>query len=108
MLPEKQLQFAGDIQNAIYYEGVAPEDLKKWSEKAEIYGLDQERFYQLMQSEEYSQRALEDFENAQSLGVSGFSTVFVRDGDQIHLLSCGYKDYDSLVKSYNKVFDKHE
>lgn len=106
MMPEKQLQFAGEIQKAIYYDGVAPEDLQSWSERAAQYGLDQEDFYERLQSEKYAQKAREDFSYAQTLGVRGFPTVFVKDRDQYHLLSRGYMDYDSLVKSYEKVFDK--
>jgi len=107
MMPEKQLQFAGDIQKAIYYDGVAPENLQAWSERAAQYGLDQELFYERLQSEKYAQKAREDFADAQTLGVRGFPTVFVKDGDQMHLLARGYLDYASLEKNYKEVVGKH-
>lgn len=103
LMPEKQLQFAGDIQKAIYYDGVAPEDLQAWSERAAQYGLDQQDFHERLKSERYAQKAREDFLEAQTLGVRGFPTVFVKNGDHMHLLARGYLDYASLEKNYKDV-----
>jgi len=101
--PRAAVQFASAIQAAIYSKGLAPENEAGWVNLAREFGLDGEAFQNAMQSEQCRVDLQNEFIRVQQMGVNGFPTVMLSIDNELHTLSRGYTDANSL----NAQFIKH-
>jgi putative protein-disulfide isomerase len=88
--PEKSVEFASDLQSAIYYHGIAPSDFDYYSQLTEKYGASGKDFKILWNSTDYDVRTREEFLFASQLDVSGYPTVFFESSNKYHKLCSGY------------------
>ncbi len=88
--PKEAVSFAGALQKAVYYDGLAPQDTAAYAPLAEAFGLDGKAFVEQMQQPEFKALAEADFQRSQQLGVSGFPTVFAEIEGNYHRLASGY------------------
>jgi len=93
---EKALEFASDIQNAIYRDGLDPNEVNFYAELALQYGVSKRDFEILWSSVDYEVRTREDFIYAQQLKVTGYPTVFVEIDNTYHVIARGYTSYTVL------------
>lgn len=94
--PEEAVLFAGALQKAVYYDGLAPRDTEAYGPLAEGFGLDGEAFVRQMRDPAFLEAAEADFQLSQRLGVGGFPTVFAKAGEQYHRLASGYTPLANL------------
>ncbi len=87
---EKSIEFASELQTAIYYHGIAPSDFDHYSRIAEKYGVSGKDFKILWNSKDYDVRTREEFLFVSQLDVSGYPTVFFESENKYHKLSSGY------------------
>ena len=87
---DKAVLFAGKLQQAIYYDGLAPEDTAAYASLAEAFGIDGTTFVAQMDELTFQAQAQEDFHRAQQLGVSGFPTAFAEAEGTYYRLANGY------------------
>jgi putative protein-disulfide isomerase len=81
--PERVVEFAADLQNALHNE--------------EKYSIQPETFYEKLKSEEYKEMAYYEFALMKQLQVTGFPQVLMQTGEtKFHLLARGYTDYETL------------
>jgi putative protein-disulfide isomerase len=107
--PERQLEFAADLQYALNYEGRDLDDNEAYLHLLEKYSIQPEAFYEKLQSEEYRENAFYEFALCKQLQVTGFPAVLLQLSEtKFHLLARGYTEYDELVKRIGNVLKEQD
>lgn len=111
LAPDFALKFAGLIQNAIFRDG---KNLNYWQTYQELIKplpVDETAFKELFESDETRRETLDQFEWCKEAGAEGFPTLLLQIGDDLGLMSRGYKPYDTieshlhhLIRNYEKLF----
>lgn len=95
--PERQVEFAGDLQYALHFEGRDLTDDEAYRHLLEKYSIQAELFYQKMHSETYKDKAYYEFSLVKQLQVTGFPAVLMQVTEsKFHLLARGYTAYEDL------------
>jgi putative protein-disulfide isomerase len=95
--PDKQVDFATDLQYALHYEGRDLTDNEAYRHLLIKYEIDTELFYQKLDSEEYIDKALYEFSLCRQLQVTGFPAVFLQTGGtKFYLVARGYTPYEDV------------
>jgi putative protein-disulfide isomerase len=94
--PKETVQFASDIQSAIYFDGIDPCDFEIYSQLIVKYGISKQDFKILWNSTDYDVRTREEFILARQLNVSGYPTVFFEAESQYHKIASGYTPFSVL------------
>lgn len=95
--PNRQVEFAGDLQYALNYEGRDLCDDEAYRHLLEKYSIQPEAFYPKLKSEEYKEKANYEFALCKQLQVTGYPCVLLQTGEsKFYLLSRGFTDYDTL------------
>jgi putative protein-disulfide isomerase len=92
------------LQDAFYARGVDITQVDSIATVLADQGLDGEAFRASFEDPVLSQHTYADFTVAERLGAQGFPTVFLRDGDNIALLTMGYQPYDVLAPAVERYF----
>ncbi len=79
--PERQLEFATDLQYALNYEGRDLDDDEAYRHMLEKYSIQPEAFYAKLKSEAYKEAAYYEFALCKQLQVNGFPSVFIQTGE---------------------------
>lgn len=102
--PERQLEFATDLQYALNYEGRDLDDDEAYRHLLEKYSIQPEAFYPKLKSEEYKEAAYYEFALCKQLQVTGFPTVFIQTAElKFMMVARGYTDYESLEERIENV-----
>lgn len=105
--PERQAEFAGDLQYALHYEGRDLTDKEAYRHLLEKYSIEPDEFYSRLSSEEYKEKAYYEFQLCRQLQVTGFPQVLLQESDsKFHLLAKGYTDYETLKKRVELVLQQ--
>lgn len=95
--PDRAVEFAGDLQYALHYEGRDLTDNEAYRHLLEKYSIQPEIFYEKLQSEAYKEMAYYEFSLMKQLQVTGYPCVFVQTGElKFQMVARGYTDYDTL------------
>lgn len=95
--PEKQVEFAGDLQYALHFEGRDPTDDEAYRHLLEKYSIQPESFYEKLHSETYKDQAYYEFSLVKQLQVTGFPCVLMQVTEsKFHLLARGYTSYEDM------------
>ena len=95
--PERQVEFAADLQYALHYEGRDLTDDEAYRHLLEKYSIQEETFYTKLKSEAYKEQAYYEFQLCKQLQVTGYPCVLLQVNDsKFHLLSRGFTDYETL------------
>jgi len=100
---KSSVQFASELQKAIYYDGIYPENLDAYGDIASKYGIDAKSFVSKMQDPSYKKLAEEDFQKASALKVSGFPTVFIELNGVYYKIGSGYMTFSQLESNYLSI-----
>jgi putative protein-disulfide isomerase len=96
-LPERQLDFAADLQHALFVEGRDLTDDEAYRHLLVKYGIDEIAFYEQMRQVSFLQKAREEFELCKKLQATGFPQLMLRVSEnKIFLITRGYADYASV------------
>jgi putative protein-disulfide isomerase len=90
------LPFYESISRSFYSENKDTTDLQTFRPLAEEVGLDFAEFSEIFGSPEIKDNTKSDFQFSQQLGVTGFPTVVVKEGDKLALLTAGYRPFQDL------------
>ena len=102
--PERQVEFASDLQYALHFEGRDLTDDAAYAHLLEKYSIQPEIFYVKLKSEEYKEQAYYEFQLCKQLQVGSFPTVLVQTGEsKFYMVARGYTDYDSLKQRLNNI-----
>jgi putative protein-disulfide isomerase len=104
--PEKQVEFAADLQYALHVEGRDLTDKEAYRHLLEKYSLNEEAFYEKLGSEAYKEQAHYEFQLCKQLQVTGFPCVLIQVSEsKFHLLARGFTNYEDLKKRLDAVLD---
>jgi putative protein-disulfide isomerase len=102
--PERALEFASDLQHALFEEGRDLTDNEAYRHLLEKYSIHPEIFYEKLTSTDQKENAYYEFALAKQLQVTGFPCVFVQTSDtKFNLVARGYTDYESLKTRIENV-----
>lgn len=95
--PDRQVEFAADLQYALNYEGRDLSDDEAYRHLLEKYAIEPELFYSKLHFELYKEKAEEEFTLCKQLQVTGFPAVLLQgEGNKLYLLARGYTSYSAL------------
>lgn len=102
--PDKQVFFAADLQYALHYEGRDLCDNEAYRQLLDKYEINAEAFYTKLSSEEYREKAYEDFALCRQLKVNGYPTVLMQVSEtKFFMLARGYAEQNVLVQRIEAV-----
>ena len=102
MNPKLVFPFFKAVQTAFYFENKNPNLTETFTELAGQFDLDKNEFKKLFESEEMKKAVREEFSYAAEMGVRGFPTVILKNGESIHLISNGYTDAENVIEKVNQ------
>ena len=95
--PERQIEFATDLQYALHFEGRDLCDDEAYRHLLEKYSIQPETFFTKLKSDEYKEMAYYEFALCKQLQVEAFPALLIQVNDsKFHLLSRGYTTYEAL------------
>lgn len=102
--PERAVEFAGDLQYALHYEGRDLTDDEAYRLIIEKYSIQPEIFYEKLKSETYKEMAHYEFSLMKQLQVTGYPCVFVQTGElKFNMVARGYTDYNTLKERIDNI-----
>jgi putative protein-disulfide isomerase len=101
--PEVTLSWMTRLQRAFYVEGVDITDLSVFPRIAEEFDVEEQRFTDVLWAEATWRRTQADFDEARSLGILGFPTLLVRDGEQLRPVTRGYAPWEHLEPALTRL-----
>lgn len=102
----REVEFAGDIQNALYRDGLDLNDDAHYGPLVERYGLNPDEFMNHLGDEAIREQTLAEFALVAQFGINGFPSVIVEHGENGYLVAHGYVPYDTLSASVNQALQK--
>jgi len=95
--PDKQVEFAADLQYALHFEGRDLTDKEAYRHLIEKYGLNETAFFEKINSNTYKDQAHYEFQLCKQLQVTGYPCVLIQVAEtKFHLLARGYTSYEDL------------
>jgi len=95
--PEQQLDFAGDLQYALNYEGRDLDDDESYRHLIEKYHLPAEEFYSKLKAGDYKEKAYYEFALCKQLSVDSFPQVLLQMNEtKFFLIAKGFTDYEDV------------
>jgi len=104
--PKNSIRFASELQEAIYYDGIEPENIEAYGKIAAKFGLDADSFVLKMKDPLYKKLAEDDFKKSSDLNVSGFPTIFIESNGIYHKIGSGYMPFSELESNYLSIKNK--
>ncbi len=96
--PERQVEFAADLQYALHYEGRDLTDDEAYRHLLEKYSIQPEVFYTKLKRDEYKEQAYYEFQLCKQLQVTGYPCVLLQNSEtKFTLLARGFTDYATLA-----------
>jgi putative protein-disulfide isomerase len=106
LAPEASVAFAGAIQNAVYSDGLPPDETATYRKLAVDFGLDPDEFERRMGYPHYAMVANQEFAQVAKWGIQGFPSVVLFHNGQGYLIARGYMPYDTLAAGIASILKK--
>lgn len=94
--PEKELEFAAELLEAVYFDGINPIDIEAYVPYVEKYGMEKQEFLDKMNSKVYEQKAVEEFTKFSKSDYSGMPSITVVKEEVEIPISRGFVNYEQL------------
>ena len=105
---DQTLSFFARLQRAFYAEGVDVTDPAVYPDLLAGYEVDRDQFMNLLTSPEMKEKTWADFAEARRLGVTGFPTLLLDEGDRLVAASPGYVPAESLIPAIRDwILEQH-
>jgi len=102
--PERQLEFAGDLQYALNYEGRDLDDDEAYRHLLEKYTISEDDFYTKLKSDEYKEKAYYEFALCKQLNVDSYPQVLIQlHSNKFYLITKGFSTYEEVKKVIEKA-----
>jgi putative protein-disulfide isomerase len=104
--PDQQVQVALDIEYALFAEGRDLCDDEAYRHLLDRYDVPSTEFYEKLNSDQYREKAYEEFSLVKQLKVTGYPAILLGVTEKkYYLLSSGYTDYETLVTRIRSVLE---
>ena len=102
--PERQVEFAADLQYALHFEGRDLCDNESYRPLLEKYNFDEKDFFDRLGSEDYKEKAYYEFALCKQLQVNGFPTVFIQTAElKFNMVARGFTPYKDLRERIENI-----
>jgi len=102
--PERQLEFAGDLQYALNYEGRDLDDDEAYKHLLEKYTISKNDFYTKLKSVEYKEKAYYEFALCKQLNVDSFPQLLIQlHSNKFYLITKSFSTYEEVKKGIEKA-----
>lgn len=102
------LDFHSRLQRAFYSEGIDITDPAVYADLVPEFGVDAREFDELLASAEMKKLAWSDFARSRSMGVAGFPTLLVREGEEWGVITRGFMPTEKLLPALsNWLLDRY-
>lgn len=102
--PAIEIMIASDIQKALFKEGRDLTDPEAYRHLLEKYPVNEEDFFNKLETEEYKEKAEYDFALTKQLQVTGFPTVYIQVSEsKLYMIAKGYTPYEKLKENVELV-----
>jgi len=102
--PERQLEFAGDLQYALNYEGRDLDDDEAYKHLLEKYTISENDFYTKIKSDEYKEKAYYEFALCKQLNVDSYPQVLIQlHSNKFYLITKSFSTYEEVKKGIEKA-----
>ena len=102
--PERQLEFAGDLQSALNYEGRDLDDDEAYKHLLEKYTISENDFYTKLKSDEYKEKAYYEFALCKQLNVDSYPQVLIQlHSNKFYLITKSFSTYEEVKKGIEKA-----
>ena len=102
--PQRQLEFASDLQYALNYEGRDLDDDEAYRHLLDKFNIQPEAFYSKLNAAAYKEMAHYEFALMKQLQVNGYPTVFIQTGElKFVMVARGYTPYEELQQRIDAV-----
>lgn len=108
MSQKSAVQFASALQQALYVEGKDLKEPETYKPIVESFGLPWEVFSEKLQDPAYKQKTYDEFAFVQKIGISGFPSVIVQQGEEAYLIARGYRKQEEMEKVIEEILQKEE
>jgi len=106
--PERQIEFAADLQYALHFEGRDLTDDEAYRYLLEKYSIQPEVFYEKLKSDEYKEKANYEFALCKQLQVTGYPCVLIQLSEsKFYLVSRGYTSYENIKARIDNVLSEN-
>ncbi len=103
-MPDNQVAIASALQRALHFEGRDLTDDEAYRSLLEDFKLDATAFFHDLHSEQYKQKAYEEFKLVKQLYVTGYPTVLLQaDESKFYLIARGFMNYDKTREKIDEV-----
>jgi putative protein-disulfide isomerase len=101
---DRQVEFAADLQFALHYEGRDLTDDEAYRHLLVKYSIDADDFYSKLKSEEYKEKAHDEFALVKQLKITGFPCLLLQVSEsKFYLISRGYTDKEVVKQTIENV-----
>jgi len=101
--PEKELAFFKAIQKSFYADNVNTTKEESFIKPANDIGISEEDFSETFNDPNIINETINDFIYAQNLGVTGFPSIVLKKGEEMFLISSGYKKASDMLEVIRKT-----
>ncbi len=103
--PQKEYLFLKSLQSAFYAENQDISNPANYPRLLREHAIAAETFLPVFADSETGKATQQDFYAAQELGIRGFPSLVLRNGERLALLSRGYQPYESLITPMKKFLN---
>jgi len=104
--PELTLDFFKAAQRAFYFDNKNLQEVASYEPILNELEIDVAEFTKLFNSDAMKQAVREDFQLASDMGVRGFPTLLLQQGDKIEVIVSGYASASSMIQGIEKKMKK--
>ena len=101
--PDAQEAMIQAIQEGYYLQAQNPSDRSVLVQMAQQIGLDAQRFADYLADDMTQGMLQQHLAIKGSLGVQGFPTLLLQQGEELHWLSTGYRQADGIIAQLEKL-----
>ncbi len=104
--PEKAIEFSSALQYALFVEGRDLTDDEAYRHLLKAYSIDENVFYQKLQSQSYKEVAHNEFSIVKKLQVEGFPALFLQTTEnKFYFIANGYTKEEIVRQNINKILE---
>lgn len=104
--PDKAVLFSGEIQRAIYVDGMEPDNVSAYGKYAAKFGIDANEFTKKMHEPAARLLAEKDFEQTALWDIGGFPSVIYEKEGRYFLIARGYASFDEVDAAIAGMLDE--
>lgn len=101
--PKLEFPFYKRVQKGFYFDNKNTNELTSYLDWVNEFNLDREEFTRLFESDSLKEETRKSFAYSQQLGVRGFPTTVLQQGENLFLLANGYAESELIIERIEKL-----